>query len=98
MPDLTMVINKLSTIFNIFSSKTIQTNIYNQKKIGPLALGSYTLLLGQHTLRSTAMLHEVSAKKLNILSINKKSPPPKFQYFEKYKITFKNFSFIHDSG
>ena len=32
----------------------------------------------------------------NILSVNKKLPPLKFRYFEKYKISFKNGSFIHD--
>ena len=32
----------------------------------------------------------------NILSV--KLPPLKFRYFEEYKISFKNCSFIHDSG
>ena len=32
-----------------------------------------------------------------ILSVNEKLPPLKFLYFEKYKVSFKNCSFIHDS-
>ena len=34
----------------------------------------------------------------NILSVNEKLPPIKFRYFETYKISFKSFSFIYDSG
>ena len=34
----------------------------------------------------------------HILSVNEKLPPLKFQYFEKYKISFKHCSFIHVSG
>ena len=40
------------------------------------------------------MIHRV----LNILSVNEKLPPIKFRYFETYKISFKNYSFIFDSG
>ena len=35
---------------------------------------------------------------LSILSVNEKLPPLKILYFGKYKISFKNCSFIHDSG
>ena len=38
-------------------------------------------------------LHETAFE-----SINEKVPPLKFRYFEKYKISFKNGSFINDSG
>ena len=41
------------------------------------------------------------AKKITqayILSVNEKLPPLKLRYFEKYKISFQNCSFIHDSG
>ena len=34
----------------------------------------------------------------SILSVNEKLPPLKFRYFEKYEISFKHCSFIHDSG
>ena len=33
-----------------------------------------------------------------ILSVNEKLPSLKFQYFEKYKISSKHCSFIHESG
>ena len=34
----------------------------------------------------------------NKLKVNEKLPPIKFRYFETYKISFKNCSFIYDSG
>ena len=34
----------------------------------------------------------------HILSVNKTLPSLKFQYFEKYKFSFKHCSFIHESG
>ena len=33
-----------------------------------------------------------------ILSVNEKLPPLELRYFVKYKISFKNCSFIYDSG
>ena len=35
---------------------------------------------------------------LSVLRVNEKLPSLKFRYYEKYKISFKHCSFIHDSG
>ena len=35
---------------------------------------------------------------LCILGVNENIPPPKFRYFEKYKISFKKLNSIYDSG